>query len=152
MRWIVLAVLFLLPLVGCGDTSGPTTQPTVSAPPSATAPAITALGDRKEPFGSTTAVSVIEAAQSAGLPIQGTVEEDAALCASYTGCRSATRVGSVKIVIFETTAAAQDYRETPDGAAVEDIGGRRYWSLVDYRELDPEERSAWRDVQRKIIP
>jgi len=152
MGRIQFVVLLLLTLVGCGGTSGPTAQPADSAPSSATTPDLTALGDKKAPFASTTAVSVIEAAKSAGLPIQGAVEEDVALCANYTECRSAARAGSVKVVVFETTAAAQDYRETPDGAAIEDIGGRRYWSLVDYRELGTEERSAWRDLQRKIIP
>lgn len=121
-----------------------------SAPPSASA--LTALGDKKAPFDSTTAVDVIEAAKAARLPIQGATEEDPALCANYDGCRSAARAGLVKVVVFETAVAAQEYRETPDGAAVEDIGGRRYWLLVDYRQLDPEERSAWRNVQRTVIP
>ena len=57
----------------------------------------------------------------------------------------------MKIVVFKTSAAAQQYQDTPEGAAIEEIGGRRYWSLVNYRELGTEERSAWRDVQRKII-
>jgi hypothetical protein len=42
------------------------------------------LGDRKAPFDSTTAVSVIEAAEAAGLSV-GPAQEDAALCANTRG-------------------------------------------------------------------
>jgi hypothetical protein len=138
-----------LGLAGCGGSVSE--APPAAAPSSAASAGTAALGSRKAPLDSTTAMSVIEAAKAAGLSV-GPGQEDAALCEKYKGCRSAALTGSVKIVVFETAAAAQQYRDTPEGAIIEEIGGRRYWSLVDYRELGPEERSTWRDVQRGIIP
>ncbi len=89
---------------------------------------------------------------AAGIDVDGTGVENAALCAKYEGCKSAAAAGPVKVVVFESTTAAQAYRDTPDGAVVEQQGGRRHWSLVDYRKLGTDERSAWRDVQRAIVP
>jgi hypothetical protein len=150
---LVTLIATTLTLTCCSSPASktPSAAP-AAAPSSATSAGNTALGNRKAPFGSTTALSVIAAAKAAGLSTEGPAQEDAALCAEYKGCRSAALTGSVKIVVFETAVAAQQYRDTSDGALIENIGGRRYWSLVDYRELGPEQRSAWRDVQRKIIP
>jgi hypothetical protein len=110
------------------------------------------MGDKRTPFEPTTAANVVEAAKAYGVPLDGTAKDDPALCSKYDGCRSAATVGSVKVIVFKSATAAQNYRDTSDGAAVEKIGGRRYWSLVDYRDLGPEDRSAWRDLQREIIP
>ena len=167
IRTIVpMGVMSLALTAGCGTTGSTSSiapapaaaPPSAAVKPPASANAstgggeVTALGDRKAPLSSTTAASVVAAAKAAGVDVKGTAKEDAALCAKYQGCKSAASAGSVKAVVFESTAVAQAYRDTPDGAVVEEQGGRRYWSLVDYRELKPEDRSAWREVQRAIIP
>ena len=71
--WALAALIAVtLTLVGCsGSVSEAPLAPQAAAPSSAAPAGTAALGDRKAPFNSTTAVSVIEAAKAAGLSVEG---------------------------------------------------------------------------------
>lgn len=151
----------LLLLVACsaacgGGVATPPAASAQSAAPSVSNSApkasVAALGDKKKPFTSTTALDIVEAAKTAGVPLRGESKADKSVCAKYKGCRSAATVGDVEVIVFESATAAQAYRDTAAGAEIEKAGGRRYWSLVKYLPLDADTRSAWRDLQREIIP
>jgi hypothetical protein len=134
--------------------SPPASVPTASALSGFPA-APEALGDRRAPFATTTAVDMLEAGQRAGLSVDaGAPVDDPQLCGRYAGCSSAARLGPIAAVVFESARAAQSWRDdTAEGAAAEPAGGRRYWSYIDYLEVeDPDVRAAWRDVQRDAIP
>lgn len=86
------------------------------------------------------------------MPLQGEAKTDKSLCAKYTGCQSAATVGNVRVIVFKSATAAQANGSSTKGAEIEKAGGRRHWSLVEYLELGPDERAAWRDVQRAVFP
>lgn len=112
---------------------------------------VSALGDRDAPFGGTTAEDIAAAAVALGALADGTVAQ-AGSCVGIIHCRSVASAGEVTLIVFDTTDGAQAWRNTPAATEVGEIGGSRYWSVVDYSALEPDDRSVWREVQRRIIP
>jgi hypothetical protein len=169
MRRVALAVLAMLAAAGCAapaveEVSQPLPHRSYTAAPGGLTPAAAAaaqapdetvagpLGDRGGPFPGTTAADVVAAAVDAGVLPDG-AEADPASCSGYPGCRDAAEAGGVTVVVFESADDAQAWRDdTDEGAEVEDLGGRRYWAVADYRELDSAARSGWRDVLRTVVP
>lgn len=112
---------------------------------------VSALGDRDAPFADTTAEDIAVAAVALGALADDTVIQ-AGSCVGIIHCRSVASAGEVTLIVFDTTDGAQAWRSTPAATEVGEIGGSRYWSVVDYSTLEPDARSVWREVQRKIIP
>jgi hypothetical protein len=149
---VVGAIWLVSTLLGGSSGSSPS-QPLPSQPTGVDA--ADALGDRSGPFPDTTALAIVELGERRGvLSADVSAVDDPELCAEYPGCRSAATAGDISVVVFESSDAAQSWRDgTAEGSEAESAGGRRYWAYVDYLSVDdPDVRSAWRDVLRAAVP